>query len=127
MIRVAFFQSLRHLGLGLFFNLFGCFTSLSTSFLLCYSGSKGSETMMSFGDVAYNVDWYRYPVNIQKMTQLIIQSSNQTACFTGFKILSGTVETFGKVSTKKQNEFGVFLIVYILFTFSLLERPVHII
>lgn len=97
------FQTLYNRGLGFFYSIFGCFISLSTSFVLCYSGSRGSQTLISCGDAAYNVDWYSYPVNMQKITQLLIQRSQRTTRFKGLKILSCTIETFGKVSTKKIN------------------------
>lgn len=97
---VTCFQSIYDPDLRLFFDIFGCVISLSTSAVLCYSGSRGIQTLISCGEVAFNVGWYTYPVTMQKITKLLIQRSQQATRFTGYEILSCTVETFGKVNTK---------------------------
>lgn len=63
----------------------------------CFFASAATEKLSSVGNMAYNSNWYDYPVGMQKHMVLIIARSQEPVYFSGLSLIRCTVETFGKV------------------------------
>lgn len=94
-----FERTVLHTGIGVLIAVFIIVMGLLWSFFLCYSASLSSDVIASIGDIAYNGNWIEYPIGYRKYIRLMIQRSECTAVFTGFKIFRCNLQTFVMVST----------------------------
>lgn len=72
------------------------FSSLLWPFILCYFSTITTNRLKSLGQIAYDSNWYDYPLDCRLSIVLIILRSQKPACFSGYIIYS-TLETFAQV------------------------------
>lgn len=84
-------------------NLFLMATALQAStgsvFLYCYVGSMITDQFFIYGDIAYESDWHKLPLGLQKYFQLIIADAQRQRVFTGFNVIDLDLTAFTKVVT----------------------------
>ncbi|XP_055304812.1 odorant receptor 67a-like [Sitodiplosis mosellana] len=73
-------------------------SSLCWPYVFCRFATHVTDQMVSIGRIAYEVNWYDSPVVWQKYLILIISRSQQKVYFTGFNLITCTLETFAKVT-----------------------------
>lgn len=66
-------------------------------YLYCYVGSLTTDQFLRYGDVAYEFQWYKLPVDLQKYFPLMIANAQRPQIFTGFSIIELNLVTFTKV------------------------------
>lgn len=79
------------------YNTFCLICSLIWPTLFCLFATNASIRLSSMATVAYDMNWYMYPVDSQKFMTLIIGRSQEPVYFTGFSFIRCTLEIFGKV------------------------------
>lgn len=90
------FQSEFNLGvLGM--DIMALFGSLMWASFYCYFGNLATDHVSAIGDAAYNLNWFEYPVQIQKYVILIIARTTRRVEFSGFQLITCSMEMFGKV------------------------------
>lgn len=72
--------------------------SLMWSFLFCYFANLATDHVSAIGDVAYCLNWFDHPVEMQKYLILIVARSHDRIYFTGLDLIPCTIEVFGKVT-----------------------------
>lgn len=66
-------------------------------FLYCFIGSSIAERFIKMETVAYGIDWFMLPVEIQKDLQFIMIIIQKGVYFRGFGIIHCSLETFTTV------------------------------
>lgn len=66
--------------------------------LICYFGTFATYSIESVADIAYDSNWYEYPMECRKHFLLIIARSQETVYFMGYGVVRATLEVFGKVN-----------------------------
>lgn len=90
------FQSEFDLGvLGM--DIIAVFCSLLWSSFFCYFGNLAADHVSEIGDAAYGLNWFEHPLEIQKYVILIMARSNERVAFSGFHLITCSMEKFGKV------------------------------
>lgn len=85
--------------------------SLMWSYLFCHFGNSTMNHVSTISDIAYNSNWFGYPVKLQKYFIFIVLRSHKRSRFIGFYLIPCTMETFGQVcalfqwSTHRNNNF----------------------
>lgn len=77
--------------------IFGASSGTGTTFLYCLIGSWTTEQFLLFGDRSYESEWYKMPIDLQKIVQLMIIDAQQPLVFNGFGIIDLSLMTFIKV------------------------------
>lgn len=67
------------------------------NFISCYYGDYVCSRFYEVADVAYTLNWYKYPKNEQNFIRRIIQRSHIRFSLTGCKIIVCSMETFLQV------------------------------
>lgn len=70
-------------------------------YLYCYVGSLTTDQFLRYGDVAYEFQWYKLPVDLQKYFPLIIANAQRPRIFSGFNIIDLNLVTFTKVDANQ--------------------------
>lgn len=71
-------------------------TSITLAF--CYLSTRMTEKLSALGDVGYNSLWYKYPDHsCQAFILKLIILTQRPRYFSGYGIVSCTLEVFGKV------------------------------
>lgn len=65
--------------------------------LCCYLGASTTESFLRYADITYESMWYRFPVNLQKYLQLIIEDTQRPRAFDGFGFIQLNLMSFSKV------------------------------
>lgn len=65
-------------------------------FIFCHFGKMATDAFFSFGDYAYQTEWYTIPIKKQQYFQLIIQIAQNPLCYKGFGI-NLDLQTFSAV------------------------------
>lgn len=63
----------------------------------CHFGNLAADHVSAISHVAYDLNWFEHPVDVQKFMILIIARSNKRAEFLGLHLIPCSMETFGKV------------------------------
>lgn len=66
-------------------------------YLFCYFATRTTKRVLSIGDSVYDMNWYEFPVTLQKYITLIIARSQKEVHFTGFTMVRCTLAVFGQV------------------------------
>lgn len=66
-------------------------------YLFCHFGNSAMDNVSSIGDIAYNSNWFDYPVKLQKYFIPIVLRSHKRSDFIGFDLIPCTMEVFGQV------------------------------
>lgn len=72
--------------------------TLFWSFLLCYTATISSDVIGNIGDIVYNGNWPKYPLDYRKYVLFMILRSQRPLYFMGFKMIRCTLENFTNVS-----------------------------
>lgn len=68
----------------------------------CRFGNLAADRVSAIGDAAYDLNWFDYPVGLQKYLILTIARSNRRVQFSGLQLIPCSIEMFGKVSSTTQ-------------------------
>lgn len=71
--------------------------SLMWPYLFCYYASHTTDRILTIDNVAYDLNWYDCPLEVQKNLMFLIARSHQPIRFRGFKLIPCTLEGFGRV------------------------------
>lgn len=66
-------------------------------FAFCFNGENATEGFKDFADYTYHLDWYAYPLNVQKKLQMMITISQDTMHVEGYFNTRCTRGVFRKV------------------------------
>lgn len=88
-------------------------------FCFCHFGSQTTERFENIGIFVYELNWYRYPIELQKHLQMIILSSQKGCYIEGYCNTQCTRETFKQVNSSNWF-YGIAL--YFYHTFRLWKR-----
>lgn len=80
------------------FDVICVICSLIWTSLFCYYGNYASDRVSSIAVTTYDVDWFNYPVKLQKFIILTILRSQIPVYFNGLNLIDCTIEVFGTVS-----------------------------
>lgn len=92
---------------------------LSTSivFMYCYVGSLTTQQFLRYSVVWYEIPWYKFSIDLQKLIPLIIANTQKPLIFQGFAIIKLNLAAFTKACVLN------LLIIYLLFISSLFIIP----
>lgn len=90
-------KAMKHFDPNILVLIIGANTSTGTTFVYCYIGSLTTEIFFLYGDISYESDWYKLPIEQQKLLQLIIADAQRPQIFHGFGIIESNLTTFIKV------------------------------
>lgn len=80
-----------------------CFTSaLIWPTFFCFYANDTTDNIASIADVVYGSNWYEWPNELSKYTQLIISRSQVPVYFVGFGLVRCTLEVFASVSNSSE-------------------------
>lgn len=65
--------------------------------MYCYYGNFATEFMKTIDDMAYDSNWFNFPVEMQKYFIMIISRSHKQAYFNGFGFVPCSLEMLGQV------------------------------
>lgn len=65
--------------------------------LICYFGTFATDRIELVADMAYDTNWYEYPVDVRKHIVLVIARAQMPVYFMGHGVVRATLEVFGKV------------------------------
>lgn len=92
----------------LLLGLITLITQTAFSLALCYYAHDASNKINLFAAKAYESDWYQFTASEQRAIYMIMLYGQQEIRFTGFNIISCSMETFAMVrSFLKLNVFKV--------------------
>lgn len=86
------------IGLDTAVALWGVFIGLFWVFMYCYIGARISHYFSSVADLAYQTNWYMFPLELRKHFILIIRQSQVSFTFDGLKLFDCNLITFTSVS-----------------------------
>lgn len=72
--------------------------ALLWSSFFCRFGNSAADHVSAIADVAYGLNWFEYPVEMQKYVILIVALANERVEFSGFQVITCSMEMLGKVS-----------------------------
>lgn len=90
-------QAMRRLDLSALSLIIASTLSIGTVFLYCFIASLTTEQFSCYGDIAYESEWYKFPIKLQKCIHIIIADAQRPHVFYGFKILDLNLWAFTKV------------------------------
>lgn len=88
---------MKHLDPTLCVLIFSAHTSTGTTFVYCFMGSLTTEQFLGYSDIVYESDWYKMPIDMQKLLQFVIIDAQRPHIFNGFGIIDSNLTTFVKV------------------------------
>lgn len=65
--------------------------------LYCYYATSTVDRVSSVGESVYDLNWFEYPLEMQKIVALMIARSQKSGQFSGLNLIYCTLEAFGKV------------------------------
>lgn len=68
-----------------------------TVFLFCRLGSLTTIQFHRFGDISYNSEWYKMPIEQRNYIELLIADAQRPLIFHGLKLVDLNLLTFTKV------------------------------
>lgn len=71
-------------------------------FLYCFFGDRTSDNFLAFGDVVYDMDFYKFDRDLQRYLTLMIASTQKPVYYHGFNILNLNLITFNAVCINKR-------------------------
>lgn len=75
--------------------------ALLWSSLYCHFGNSASDHVLEIGDIVYGLNWFEQPLEMQKYMILIMARSKRRIEFSGFSLITCSMEMFGKVCNFK--------------------------
>lgn len=87
-----------HLDLNFLIMVFAATSGIATVFLYCYIGSLVTDHFQSYGDIPYEIQWYKLPIDLQKFLQLIIFDAQRPHIFHGLHIIDLNMMAFTQVN-----------------------------
>lgn len=81
------------------------FCGLMWSFVFCYNANLATDHVSAIGYVAYSLNWFEHPVEMQKYLILIVARAHERVHFTGLHLIVCSIEVFGKVRQFKRKQF----------------------
>lgn len=79
-------------------NIIGIVCSLVLLSVFCYYANLAIDRVLSIGDTVYALNWFNYPVRMQKYLILMIARSQERIEFTGLGLIKCSLEAFGQLS-----------------------------
>lgn len=74
--------------------------SFGTIFVYSFTGSLVTSSLLQCADDTYDVLWYRFPANVQKILIIILMEAQKPLRFHAYKIAYMNFEIFMKVRSK---------------------------
>lgn len=96
-IRKSNLQALKRMDLSVIKFSVVEFESNCIIFIYCSVGSLATDQFHRFGDISYEFEWYKLPIDLQKYFTLIIADAQRPRVFTGFNIIDSNLMMFTKV------------------------------
>lgn len=79
-------------------DMIALFNAMLWPAFFCYFGNLAADGVSAIGLVAYDLNWFEHPVEMQKFLILTIARSNKRAEFSGLQLIPCSMEMFGKVN-----------------------------
>lgn len=79
-------------------SLMGTTIMFTLTFFMNLLGSNVTATLAEVGAIAYDAQWHRYPIEMQKFIGPIVQNSQQTINFHGYNVVLCNLDVFMRVS-----------------------------
>lgn len=92
-------QAMKHLDLNVLLLIIAFQMATGIVFLYCFTGSMATEQFFRYGNVSFESDWYKFPIELQKYVLLIIANAQQPKIFNGFSIIDLNLLAFTKVNS----------------------------
>lgn len=73
------------------------FCALMWSSFYCHFGNSAADHVSAISDVAYNLNWFEYPVDMQKYVILLIARTKGRVEFSGLYLVTCSMEMLGRV------------------------------
>lgn len=81
----------------LLFDMSCLLCALFWPFLICNFGTFGCDRIESIAGMAYDTNWYQYPMEVRMHIVLVIARAQIPIAFMGKGVVRATLEVFGKV------------------------------
>lgn len=91
------FQSLRNPSMETGTTFIAVLVSGCNLFLYCFFGDRTTDNFLAFGDVVYDMDFYKFDRDLQRYLTLMIASTQAPVYYHGFNILNLNLITFNAV------------------------------
>lgn len=86
--------------MGIMQIIIAVIVALFPFFLFCHFGDKITTEFESIGDTAYQIEWYRFPLDMQKDLQVVIVLAQKRIFMRGYGDTHTTYSVFMGVSKK---------------------------
>lgn len=70
-------------------------------YFYCHFATMASENMSNIGDLIYTLNWYEFPLDIQKDFMLIMRQSQNNVYLTGFDLIGCTLLNYQRVCSAR--------------------------
>lgn len=84
-------------------DVLAVFCALLWLVFFCRFATLAADRAAAIGDIAYDLNWFEYPVEMQKYVILIIGRTSKRDEFSGLGLIPCSMEMFGKVSIFPSN------------------------
>lgn len=78
-------------------DIIAVFCALLWPSFFCHFANSAADHVSAIGDIAYDLNWFEHPVELQKYVILMIARANERIAFSGLQFITCSMETFGKV------------------------------
>lgn len=78
-------------------NIIGIVCTLIWPTCFSYFANLATDRVLKNGDIAYALNWYDHPIELQKYVILMIARSHERNVFTGYGLILCSLEAYGKV------------------------------
>lgn len=89
---------MEHPSVDIFYTLITIGTNLSNLLLYCYYGKQTTDYYAAYADCLFESQWYKLPVDLQKVMLMVIGNAQRPLFYHGFRIARMNLETFTSVS-----------------------------
>lgn len=78
-------------------NIIAITCSMIWPWSFCYFANLATDRLLKIDNTIYGLNWFDYPVKMQKYVILMIAQAHEQIHFSGLGMIPCTLESFGKV------------------------------
>lgn len=102
------FQSLHHPGLDTGTTFIAICVSGFNLYLYCFFGNRTTDNFLDFGDILWDLKFYEFPIDLQKLMTVMIGNTREKHFYHGFNILNLSLTTFNAVNEQQYFRYQFF-------------------
>lgn len=91
-------QTFRHFSLNILLNFNSFFTQILFNYISCYYANNVTMKSFAAAEIAYDMEWYKLPVQNRLFVQRMIQRAQKPFYLKGYDIVDCSLSTFLNVS-----------------------------